>query len=51
MGYPIEMETAVLPLMKKKDRSDFLFKSGYRTIQKKMTSSVNLKELVEYLQE
>ena len=51
MDYPIEMEMAVLPVMKNSDRSEFLFKSGYRTNQKKMTSSISLRELVEYLQE
>ena len=51
MGYPIEMEMAVLPVMKNTDRSEFLFKSGYRTTQKKMTSSISLRELVEYLQQ
>jgi hypothetical protein len=51
MGWPIEMEMAILPLMTKQRRNDFLFLSGYRTTQKRLSSSVSTRELCEYLQD
>jgi hypothetical protein len=51
MDWPIEMELAVLPLMNKQMRAEFLYESGYRTMQKKMTCSMSLRHICEYLEE